>query len=476
MSLGPFGTINLAARALQTQQEALEITGQNLANVTNPAYARQRVLIASSPTVPTAIGPQGTGVEAVAIQQIRDALMDVQIQSETSTTNYLQTMQSALQYLQTNLGQVIDRQAQGADGASSVAGVGQLGLAEYISDLFNAFQSLSTNPTSMADRQILMLKASSLTTQFNQLATRLGNLSDSIDAALQDDVSTANQLLADIADLNGKITVVELGTNVTANDLRDQRQAKLEELARYASVDTAAQPDGSVTVSIGGVTMVAGNRVSDTLETYNAGGGQLLVRAATATTTLDTGGSIQARIDVRDGALKSLSDDLDSLAATLITTVNAVHKDGYSLTGSSDADFFTGSDAATIGVNSALVDNPALIQASGASGAVGDNQVALALAQLADAPQDALGGLTFGQSYAQGVARMGQTLASTNSQLSTQQVVQNMLTKQRNSISGVSIDEEMTNLTVFQRAYQANARLISVVDELLMTLVNLGKG
>jgi len=471
MSLGLFGTMSMATRALQVQQQAIEITGQNMSNMTNPAYARQRVIVATSPTIPTTIGVEGTGAEAVAIQQIRDSLLDHQITLETSTTSYLGTAQTTLQNLEANLGQVVDTSS-----SSTTSSASAVGLGTYISNLFNAFQTLSTDPTSLANRQALTLDASSLATEFNQLSSGVSNLQDSINSGLQSDVTNANQLLNDIADLNNSISVTELTTHSTANDLRDQRQAKIEELSKLANVSTATQPDGSLTLSIGGVTMVSGNQVSDTLEVHANSAGQDLVQAKTAGTTLTTGGSIQARIDVRDGELKSLADDLNTLASTLITTVNAVHKTGYSLSGTTNAPFFDGTDASTIGVNSALLDDPSLIQASGTKGAAGDNQVALALAQLADTPQSALNNMTFNQSYSQTVANMGQALANTNDQVNNQQAIQNMLTQQRQSVSGVSIDEEVSNLSVFQRAYEANARMISIIDELLTTLVGLGTG
>ena len=153
--------------------------------------------------------------------------------------------------------------------------------------------------------------------------------------------------------------------------------------------------------------------------------------------------------------------------------MNAIHYDGYGLTGTTHVDFFTGSDAKTIGVNTALTDDPRLIQASGTDGAVGDNQVALALAQLADRPIAALSDHTISQAYNQSVSTLGQDLASANTQVADQQVVQNMLQQQRDSMSGVSMDEEMTNLTTYQRAYEASAKLITVIDELLTTLISM---
>ncbi|MBC8003410.1 MAG: hypothetical protein H7X97_12555, partial [Opitutaceae bacterium] len=166
--LGLFGTLNLGTRSLSTQQQGTEIAGHNLANVNNPAYARQRLAIATSLTVPTEMGPQGTGADGVAIVQLRNGLLDLQIQSETSVRGSLDAQQTALQYVQANLGQQIDRQASGAAGAAATGGVGgQNGIAEHLSNLFNSFQSLSTNPTSLAERQVLLGKAEDLAAQFN---------------------------------------------------------------------------------------------------------------------------------------------------------------------------------------------------------------------------------------------------------------------------------------------------------------------
>jgi flagellar hook-associated protein 1 FlgK len=214
--------------------------------------------------------------------------------------------------------------------------------------------------------------------------------------------------------------------------------------------------------------------VLDTLETYDAGGGQLLVRAATAGTPLTiTGGSIQGTIDVRDGALATLQSSLDTLASTLITQVNTVHAAGYSLTGSTGANFFTGTGAATMGVNSALAADPSLVQAAGTAGTVGDNTIALALARLAEQPQAALNNQTFTGAYGGIVAALGQTLQGANNQLANHDAVQRMLLRQRDSISGVSIDEEMSDLVRFQTAYEASAKLIATIDEMLETVLSL---
>lgn len=470
--LGLFGTLNLGARSLSTQQQGTEIAGHNLANVNNPAYARQRLSIATSIAVPTEQGPQGTGADGVAIVQLRNGLLDVQIQSETSARGSLDAQQTALQYAQANLGQQIDRQAIGTAATGGVAGPN--GIAEHLSNLFNAFQSFSTNPTSMAERQVLLGKAQDLASQFNQVATRLDKVNSSLNQSVGDDVAKANAAIADIARLNDQIIKAEIGGAGQANDLRDTRQQKIEELSKLVDITTSAQANGGVDITIGGVAMTNGPRVLDQLETFDSGGGQLLVRAQTAGTTLPlTGGGIQGTIDARDGALTGLRGRIDTLAGQLITEINTVHAAGYDLTGNTGEAFFTGTDATTIRVNNVLVTDPGRIQGAGAPGAVGDNTVALALAQLADRKIPALGNQTFSESYGQSVAGLGQSLSSVDSQISNQAVVENMLSKQRDSISGVSLDEEMTDLIRFQKAFQASAHLITTIDQMLDTVVNL---
>jgi flagellar hook-associated protein 1 len=389
---------------------------------------------------------------------------------ETSVRGAFEARQKALQLGQSALGQQIDRQATGAEGAAAASGIGgQHGIAEELSDLFAAFQSLSQDPTSTAERQVLIIKAQDLTKQFNQVSLRLASLRNSLNDSLASDAAQANIALSDIAKLNEQIIATEISTSAKANDLRDIRQKRIEDLARLVNIETTAQANGGVDITIDGVTLVSGPNLLDTVETYDAGGGQFLVRTVNGGTTLNlTGGSMQGIIDTRDNELVAMQADLDTLAGTLISEVNAVHAGGFGLGGTSGENFFTGSNATDIGVNASLVADPTMIQAGAVAGAVGDNQIAVALAQLADQQHAGLGGQTFSQNYGQTVA-----LNSTNTQLANQQLVENMLLRQRDSVSGVSLDEEMTDLIKFQRAFEASAKLIVTVDEMLQTVLTL---
>jgi flagellar hook-associated protein 1 len=472
--MGLYGTLNLGARALQTQSQGLAVAGQNLANVNNTAYSRQRLLVQTTTALPTAIGPQGSGVSAVAIQRIHDALLDRQIQTEASVSGFWTARQSALQSTQTNLGEALGSSAQGTDGTSTAGAVGaQSTLGTELDGLFNEFQNLATSPASLSQRGVLLSQAQDLAAQFHQTDHRLAELQGTLNDSVNSGVSQASELLQSVASLNEQIRRAELGASGSANDLRDRRQQQLETLAGLTNVESVEEADGQVNLSIGGNLLVSGQQVLATLETYDAGSGQSLVRTSTGTPLTLTGGSIQGTIDARDGTLATVRSGLDTLAQTLATEVNSAHRAGFNLDGGTGADFFTGTTAATLAVNSALVGNPALIQASGNAGAAGDNQTALALAGLADKPFAALGGRTFAADYAGVVTTVGQALASANGQVADQQLVSGMLQQQRSSVSGVSIDEEMTDLLKYQKAFQASARIVTTVDQMLDEVINM---
>ena len=464
--LGLFNTLNLGARALQANQVGLEVTGQNLANSSNTAYSRQQVVLQTSTATPTSIGMQGTGVQATSIQQVRDTLLDGQIRDESSVSGYWSSQQSSLENAQAQLGEFLN-----IDSATSASDA--QGLSDQLNNLFNAFQGLATSPTSTAERQNVVSQAQGLAEGLNQASQNLSSLNDGLNTSVTNDVTTANQLLSQIADLNGQIAKATFSGG-TANDLNDTREQALEKLAGLANIQTTTNSNGTVDVSIAGTQLVSGNKTLDTLQAYDSGNGQLQVQTATGGTPLSlTGGSIQGTIDARDGALKTLRDGLDTLASSLITQVNGIYSSGYDLNGGTGAAFFTGTDAGTIAVNSALQTDPSLVQAAGVSGATGDNAVALALSKLGTQNVASLGNQTYSGAFAAQVGSFGFALSNANTQVANQSSVSTMLQNQRDSVSGVSLEEEMANLITFQQAYSASSKIMSTADQMLQTLIAL---
>ncbi len=444
----------------------VEVAGQNLANVNTTGYSRQSVNIQTSPDISTAIGSEGSGADVASIQQIVNPLLNAQVQSQQSMSGYWNGQQSALQSAQNSLDEFLNGTASTSATAAG-ASDSSTGLATQLSGLFSQFSAVATSPTSTSAQQALIGQAQTLATMFNQVSTQLGSLQTSLNKSLSDNVTSANQLLSGIATLNQQISAAQFSGG-TANDLLDEREQDLENLSKLTNLTTSTDANGSMDVSIGGQALVTGHQVTDTLQTYAAGGGQMLVQTATGGAPLTlTGGSMQGTIEARDGTLATLQKNLNTLASTLVTQVNGIYNGGYSSTGSTGANFFEGTDASTITVDPALAANPNLLQTSGSAAAPGGNSVVLQLAQLGTAAQSALGNQTFNDNYDATVAALGDSLQNANTEVTTQSAVSQMLATQVSSVSGVSVDTEMTNLMAYQRAYEASAQLVTTLNTML---------
>jgi len=465
--LGLFGTLDLAARSLSVQQEQMTISGQNLANVNDPSYGDEQLVTSQSTPLPTQIGDEGTGIQMTGITESRNPLLDSQIQAEASVTGSLTAQQTSLQ----NAEAYLDEQISST--SSSTVPDSPNGLASDLSNLFNAFQSLSTDPSNLSLRQSAVESAQNVSAQFNQVSAQLSTVQANLNTSIQNDVASGNQDLNTIAKLNQQIVAAEAAGG-SANQLIDQREATLEKLAGLANFSTTTEANGAVDVNIGGVTMVSGVNVTDQLQAYDPGNGQLQVRAQNAATQLTlTGGSIEGEITARDGALATLQTGLNTLASQLITQVNSIYSSGYDLNGNTGQDLFTGTNASDIGVNSNVVTDPSQFQAAGTPNAAGDNTVVLALAQLGNKSLAGLNNQTFSGNYAQTVSNLGEAISSVNDQLNNSQAVSQMLTTNRSAASGVSIDQEMSNLIQYQKAYEASAELVTTLNQMLQTVVSM---
>ncbi|MGC8887724.1 MAG: flagellar hook-associated protein FlgK [Verrucomicrobiia bacterium] len=469
---GLFSILNMGSQSLQAHQLGIEVSGHNLANVNNPAYARQRVVLQTATAQQTSAGQLGSGVQAIAIEQVRESIYDRQYESETSITSYLQSQQKSLGMLQSYLNERVDRQSSTTSDSSSTLASG--GIAAAMQNLFDSFSKLSLNPSSLSDRTVLLQNARMLASRFNQLSSDLNNLTSFLNDSISSDVNKANSLLQDIVKLNKEISQQEFGSDARANDLRDLRQQKLEELAGIFKIDVSEEPDGGVNVSVNGNLIISGLNQIDSFETStDANGNVVVVLKNSANQIQSGGGSVQGAIDLRDQIIAAVKTSINNLAAQLIKEVNSIHSGGYSLNGTNGQDFFTGTDAATIRVNDALIQNPALIQLNDSANSSNSNQVVNELAQLATKKIVALNNSTFSEAYRQVVENVGAEVSRVNQRLDDQNTIKNLILQKRNSVSGVSIDEEMTELMKYQRAFEASAKLISIVDDLLDSVLSM---
>jgi flagellar hook-associated protein 1 FlgK len=454
----------LASRA------GIETAGVNISNVNNPGYARQRVIIEPRRD-PTGAG---AGVEVVGVKSLRDSILDEQLVRESSNKAYLENFQRTLQIGQVLLGQQIDRQSATPEADSAARNLGgQMAIASGLSEFYNALQAVSVSPTSIPDRQVLMLKAGQLTDKFNSVEDRFTTLRSDLNMDLTARIKQANQLI----DLTSRAAMDNAMLSSNGGGIaKDTLQMRLEELGAYSSIKNQFNDLNQITVSINDVVVIQDNQVVGKFEgAEDADGGlQVSVRNSDSdkTAQLNGQGSIQGLVDARDTVLQDLRQKINLMATTLIEGVNSVHKLGVSLDGSTNLDFFTGTDASTIAVNKDLIADSRKIQLS-ADTDKGDNTVAANLLKWLDASQEGLGKMTVTQHYNEAVATYGQELANINNRLADQEVISHTLKQQRAGVSGVSLDEEMSSLIQFQRAYQASAKLISTVNELFQTILSM---
>ena len=319
---GLFASLNSSVQALTAQSRALEISGKNLANVNNTSYARQRVQFGDLGTVMTPQGPESMGIQALSVQQMRDSLLDGQVMNESSLSSYYQTLQTAYQRAQAGLGQTVTSPTA----SNTTTSTTDTGIGAALDDVFNAFQSFAASPTDTGLRQALVQKTAILSDRMQLTDSRLGQVQTDLNTQISSDVTTVNGLLQNVASLNAQIGRFEINNPGSAVDLRDQRQAVLEQLAAKLPVTSTEMPGGQVQVSAkdaSGNPVVLVNLAAVTGPvTFN---GTQLSAGSPATVLAPNAGSIQGALTARDGAIQTLRDNLNSLASQLVTSVNAAY-------------------------------------------------------------------------------------------------------------------------------------------------------
>ena len=445
MAISTFMGLETSLRGLLAQQQALDVTSHNIANASTTGYSRQTAVLVASPayampgvsTAPAGAGQLGTGVDVAAYQRIRDSFLDVQYRAQSMLQGQAQANQDGLQQVQL----AFNEQPTST------------GLSGLLANYWSAWQNLSNNPEDMGTRQALAQSAASLADGFTSLSGQLTTLQSQTAQNVTDTLAQANSFGTQIAQLNLTISKLEVSGD-TPNDLLDQRDVLLDKLSALGNVSATACANGSVNVSFGGASLVTAGASSTLAETDLTG---------------LTSGKLQGLITLRDTTIPGYQTQLNTIASALIAKTNTQSALGYDLNGNPGGAFFTGTDASDITVNPALISNPALIAAS-ASGAVGDSGNALAIADMQSVA--AIGSSTIDTAYTQLVTQIGSDVQQSTNQVSTTTALVNALQNSRQSVSGVNLDEEMTNLITYQRGYQASARALSAMDSMLDQLIN----
>jgi len=553
-----FSVLNTAKLGLLSQQLAIEVTGQNIANVQTEGYSRQEVQFEATTPRSFSLGQLGTGVRVAGIERSHDEFLFSQILGEGDTLGRFQVRKDVFEQLEILLSE--------NNGQS---------LNQTLSSFFAGVQDLSSNPTGLPERSSLLAEAENLASVFNNLGESLFKIQQNLDATISVEVAKINSLTEDIAALNKSIHANE-PTTFNANDLRDKRDQKVKELSGLIDLNFVDELDGQISITLNDGTPLVLQSTAFTLDTSINGNNKsfldiLVLDAAGNSTNITssiTGGTLKGYLDMRDTEVEGLRDKLDRLAAGFVQEFNNIHQQGFGIDGSTGNNFFsaltttvltntnntgsatltatngdpskisidkyeitiTGSNsfsltnlttgassgtftftsgstfnlangfavtisgtpavgdkfklsvsesaARNFSVSSGVLSNSDKISAGLNSSTDGANALELVALQsklVFDSitlDSSGSGTFTFDEFYSSIVSTVGIESFSSQATYSQQEAILLQLNTRRESISGVSIDEELINMIKFQQAYNAAARLIGVVDELLDTVIS----
>ena len=452
--------IDTAQQALLADQEALNVTSNNVANQNTAGYTREVVNFTPVDTVTLSGSTFGSGVTANESPE-RDLFLERQVQQQTQVQAQSGALESALQQIQNIFGL-----SSTNNSASSTP------LSTAINSFFSALSSLASDPSGTATRQNVLSAANTLASAFNSSANQLAQVSSSLDQQVSGDVGQVNKLTATIASLNAQIT--SQSPNSDAGALEDQRQLAITQLSQVVGLDQISTENNGITLTTsGGAVLVSGSQ-SFALSTTGVGGVTHMVAGGQDVTSNISGGDLGGVLQARDQKLPSYESSLDTLAYDIGTQVNLQNEQGLDGNGNPAGALFIlpatpNGAAAQI---EAQTTNPAAVAAAGTGEGSAGNTNASALTNLATAT--IAGGQTASGFLASFLGQIGSDTSGATTDNSAQQAALTQLTAQRDSLSGVSLDEEASKLTQYQRAYQAAAQVFNIANSVMASALNLG--
>ncbi|HEY0118561.1 MAG TPA: flagellar hook-associated protein FlgK [Cellulomonas sp.] len=490
--MSTFSGISTALSSLIAQRAALDVAGQNVANANTVGYTRQRAdlgaLSAQVPSMFSTTNGVGTGVQVTGISRSADPFLDTKLRSQTSGASFLAARAQAYSTLESGLGEPTDD-----------------GLSTQLQTFWNDWHDVTNAPDTISTRSVLLDDARQLVDtihqQYQVVATQWSDARSTTSSL----VDQTNALAANVADLNQRILDISVSGG-SANELQDQRDQALTQLAGLVGATTQTRADGGVDVYVGGSTLVSGassrslaltgDQSFDQATGYGADGsviapqGVYLVWAdQPSQTVVPTGGTLAGQLSVlapaaadgsgTGGMLAEAAKSLDTVATTLATQVNALHQTALTTAGTPGGDFFSVPDPSSTGPGS----GPAALRLSVAlttadqvavAGVDADGNSLGAYDASAGQKIAALGTSTSGADakWSQAVVTIGNASAAAQSRSSVAESARASAEQDQLANASVDTDEETVNMMAAQRGYEAAARVLTTLDEMLDTLIN----
>lgn len=463
---GLTSALNIGKTGLSVNQKGIEVAGNNVANVNTPGYSKQTLELSSTPTLQFNDQMIGQGAVVSSISREGDSFVSKQLIAKSAVYGEENAKNLPLAELE------------------RIVGIDDASLANDIDQFFDAWQELSSNPSGDLERQQVMQMGTDLASDFQGMISDLQAVEEGINGTLEGSITDLNRQLQEIADLNVKIVSAE-ATGISANALRDQRELLLQEVSEVAGINYFEEANGMVSVQLpSGLPLVTADTTS-TISTERVSGSLQINLTSGASISIlgsaDFGGEIHGLLDLRDNYIPSVEEELDLLAYELAEAVNGVHTSGVDANGNPGSDFFSysssGSDpwtgaAATLSMALTATTEVAAGTVAAPNHQPGDNGNTLNMVALQD--QDLVNGSSsFSEYYGKIAADVGLEVSQNSLSLVSAEDALVQMQNMRDATAGVSVDEEMLLLTQYQTGYEAAAKYLSTVDEMLNTLMNM---
>ncbi|MCX6169941.1 MAG: flagellar hook-associated protein FlgK [Ignavibacteriales bacterium] len=463
MSIG--NVFDVAVRAMSTYQQAIDVTANNISNASNPDYARQRIQFATV----TAENGRGAGVTVADVQRIKDDLLGVQIRNYQSKSSDANKRSQVLSQIESIISEPSDN-----------------GLSNYMTQFFNSWDQLASQPNSTPRRLDVIQNAQTVSDRFSQILNGMNDIQTSLQTEALNDVATINTYLKDINGLNQRISESEM-RGIKANELKDQREALIGNLSKMVNITVQKNPNGSVNVNVGGL-------YGADLNTYNQfemkivnGQMRLVSQNDSSAIAMLNSGELFAVSDLYSNKIAKYKSSIENLETVFVNKINQLHMSGNTLAQGANSKtgipFFGELDVngnvinsisnGQLQINPAILDNPANIAASNAVNNDGNGNNAIQIAKLLDSKLLELNGQSLLDNYSTTLNSIGLDKVSNDNTIQSSEAILLQLGNQDSSTSGVSLDEEMANVLKFQRSYDAASKMVKIADEMIQTILQM---
>jgi flagellar hook-associated protein 1 FlgK len=443
----------IGEQALAASQGALNDTSNNIANADTAGYTREVAEFSENSESLDDGEVTGGGVTLTGLQSVRDELLNMQVNQQTSAQSSVDTQYSSLEQVQNYF------TTTGTD------------IASTLSDFSSSLTDLSSSPSDTSVQQSVVDDGQNLANAFNTTANGLTTVQSDADTQVTQTVSQINTLTTQIAQLNGQVQQLT-ASGQDGGTVEDQRDENVQQLSKLTGISVTQNSEGVDTITTGnGSALVSGSQsYALTTQTGSDGFQQVIDSSGNNITSSISGGTLGGAIEIRDTTIPSYLSTLNTLATQFASAFNSAQAEGYTSSGSTGGDFFTISDstnaAATISVSNSAEVAPSSDGSSGSNGNVANLSAALTTALPS--------GQTASATYASLVDQVGNDTSNADTESTAIGDNLTQLTNQQSSVSGVSTDEETTNLIKYQTAYEAAARIVSTVQALTTVTLDMG--